>query len=113
MPYRAKTHKTPRLNAPCHQPPRPSATQRGYGTAWQRLRKAFLRQRPWCADPFGHHAQDGRRAVLAEHVDHVIPLAAGGTSGEENLQGLCATCHRRKTVLHDGGFGRARKTATR
>jgi 5-methylcytosine-specific restriction endonuclease McrA len=38
--------------------------------------------------------------------DHVIPLSAGGTDDESNLQALCKPCHDRKTVLCDGGLGR-------
>jgi 5-methylcytosine-specific restriction protein A len=40
------------------------------------------------------------------HLDHVIPLAQGGTNDPDNLQWLCAGCHSRKTVEQDGGFGR-------
>lgn len=30
-------------------------------------------------------------------VDHVVPIASGGTSDDENLQTLCKPCHRDKT----------------
>lgn len=35
----------------------------------------------------------GRRAT---HVDHVEPLAQGGTDDDSNLQALCADCNLRK-----------------
>jgi len=35
---------------------------------------------------------------VAEHVDHIQPPRLGGEFFEEsNLQGLCVTCHMRKT----------------
>ena len=33
------------------------------------------------------------------HVDHITPLAEGGTHDPDNLQTLCTSCHGRKTVL--------------
>jgi 5-methylcytosine-specific restriction endonuclease McrA len=68
----------------------------------------FKNANPMCADPFGVHAKDGI-AVPGTEVDHIIARAAGGTDAWENLQNLCTSCHSRKTVECDGGFGRARK----
>lgn len=42
---------------------------------------------------------------MAEVVDHITPLTAGGTNDESNLQALCKQCHDRKTATEDGGFG--------
>ncbi|MBI5933278.1 MAG: HNH endonuclease [Chloroflexi bacterium] len=53
-------------------------------------------RRPFCADPFGVHK--GQR-VKATIRDHVIPLSLGGTDDESNEQGLCFTCHQRKTAI--------------
>lgn len=40
-------------------------------------------------------------------TDHIVPVAAGGEMWDErNLQGLCHSCHSRKTAREDGGFGR-------
>ncbi len=85
--------------------PRPTSGARGYGGRWQRLARMFLRRHPLCADPFGIHAA-GRGVVAAECIDHIVPLRRGGSNDESNLQALCTSCHARKTVLHDGGFGR-------
>lgn len=30
-------------------------------------------------------------------IDHIVPVALGGTSGYRNLQALCRSCHKRKT----------------
>jgi 5-methylcytosine-specific restriction endonuclease McrA len=35
--------------------------------------------------------------VLAELVDHFIPLVAGGTHDNENLVSMCRPCHGLKT----------------
>lgn len=109
MPKRARTHRPPTIKAPKHLA-RGSASQRGYGARWRRLRAYILQRQPLCVDPFGDHAG---RLVPAIHVDHIVPRADGGTDAEGNLQPLCETCHARKTVLHDGGFGRPKRPTDR
>ena len=42
----------------------------------------------------------------AAEVDHIIPRRQGGTDTPDNLQPLCRSCHARKTVKQDGGFGK-------
>lgn len=66
--------------------------------AWKRLRAYVLRQEPYCADPFGVHAETGRPAA-AEHVDHIKPLRDHPelALARSNLQGLCRSCHSKKT----------------
>ncbi|MCK6486449.1 MAG: HNH endonuclease [Phycisphaerae bacterium] len=110
MPRKPARHAPPhcvgklaRLRA--HGLPRGSAAARGYGERWRRLARMQLMRQPLCADPFGVH--EGR-PVAGEHVDHIVPRRAGGTDTLENLQTLCASCHSRKTVWCDGGFGRTR-----
>ena len=68
---------------------RGTAKERGYDATWRRLRMMVLRAQPICAicrhDP----------AVM---VDHIVPMAKGGERlDRDNLQGLCNTCHGRKT----------------
>jgi len=36
-------------------------------------------------------------------IDHIIPLEQGGTNDFQNLQALCASCHRFKTTVLDRG----------
>ena len=83
---------------------RPSAAQRGYDAEWRRIRKAHLKQHPLCAMCM---AQGIERE--GNHVDHIIPLAHGGTHDPSNLQTLCHAHHSQKTARYDGGFGRVGK----
>jgi 5-methylcytosine-specific restriction protein A len=62
---------------------RPTAAERGYGNLWRKVRWRFLKKYPLCA-----HC--GR---LANLVDHIQPLRAGGTHNWDNLQSLCRSCH--------------------
>lgn len=75
---------------------RGSAASRGYGSRWRRLRRMILNQQPLCV----------RCGAPATDVDHIVPRAAGGDDSASNLQGLCKSCHSRKTSTQDGGFGR-------
>lgn len=60
--------------------------QRGYDSAWQRLRATILKRDPIC--PCG---------ARATHCDHIVPKSRGGTDDPDNLQGLCAACHDAKS----------------
>jgi 5-methylcytosine-specific restriction enzyme A len=82
---------------------RPSASQRGYNAIWRALRAAQLRRHPFCRI----HGLLGVN-VRATEVDHILSLAAGGSSRPENLQSLCHSCHASKTATVDGGFGHVR-----
>lgn len=75
---------------------RGSATRRGYGTGWQKIRKAVLarhrrihgEQCPGWGRP-AHPAKDLT-------VDHVVPKARGGTDAPGNLAVLCRQCNSAK-----------------
>lgn len=87
-------HKTPRA---VYDQQRGSSTQRGYGYNWQKMRLNILHRDPICQDPFrtGCHAP-------ATQADHIIPKWAGGTDSLDNGEGLCESCHARKTRLEQG-----------
>lgn len=71
-----------------------STTDRGYGYAWQKLRKRILQRDNYLCVKCGE--QD--RLTEAKEVDHIKAKAHGGTDEEHNLQSLCAPCHREKTA---------------
>jgi len=62
---------------------------------WQRLRAAHLSVEPLCRD-----CRDAGRVVLANTVDHVIPISAGGLPfpDHDGLTSYCASCHSAKTA---------------
>jgi 5-methylcytosine-specific restriction enzyme A len=78
---------------------RPSPSKRGYGRNWQAKRAMYLKAHPNCVEC----------GQPATEVDHIIPLAAGGTNEWVNLNSMCKPCHSRKTVLEDGGLGHGKK----
>lgn len=75
---------------------RGSAYSRGYDAKWNKRRLAFLKTHPICE-------YCGKRKSTC--VDHIIPLP-DGPDDESNWKASCASCHSRKTIQHDGGFGR-------
>ena len=105
MPYAAPRHK-PKAPSGVKRHDRRSPHARGYTKRWQRLRRLYMARQPLCEDPFDVHTG---QVVPGEVVDHIVPLARGGGNKEGNLQTLCWSCHSRKTVMCDGGFGRARR----
>lgn len=78
-------------------PPNVRIQERTRGRTWERIRARQLRRYPLCAvcDVMGFVTQ-------AMEVDHITPLAQGGTDHESNLQSLCVECHRVKTQLEQG-----------
>ena len=73
---------------------RGSRHERGYGSAWARLRARVLARdagicQPCLADGHVHQGTE---------VDHRIPKAQGGTDDESNLQTICRARHRAKTA---------------
>lgn len=91
MPTRAPRHR------PAHAKPRASAHARGYGAHWKKVRAVILSRDPVCV--VCRHAP-------SLHVDHIVAHVVGEAHDPANLRGLCASCHGRKTVRDDGGFGR-------
>lgn len=91
-------HQTTTGQCPRHGDPRPSAHVRGYDTEWNRTSRRYRKTHPTCENPHCHQP--------SEHVDHID--GDNTNHNPTNLQALCHPCHSRKTVLHDGGFGRPR-----
>lgn len=68
--------------------------QRGYGSAWDRLRVGILARDMHLCQPC---LAEGR-ATPARTVDHIKPKAKGGTDNPENLRAICDECHKAKTT---------------
>lgn len=75
--------------------------QRGYGWAWEQLRKRILERDRHLCQPCE------RQGItrLATAVDHIKPKAQGGTDAESNLQAICDPCHDEKTSRESRGGG--------
>lgn len=76
---------------------RASASRRGYNSEWQALRRAV---------PRTPCALTGAPWRPYFHLDHIVPLAEGGTNDPSNLQWLSPSAHAQKTAQQDGGFGK-------
>jgi 5-methylcytosine-specific restriction enzyme A len=91
----------PHGHCPAHAP-RALRSRPGYALVhrwlgsrrWQQLRAEVLRD-----DPFCRACPPGRRRVTAD-IDHIIPHGGDPQRfwDRANLQGLCKSCHARKTA---------------
>ena len=71
---------------------------------WQQFRARFVRLRPLCCDPFGHHELI---PAAAAEVHHVVALAEDPSQAFDvsNCRGLCSPCHHRIENLERRGLG--------
>ena len=76
---------------------RGTSKERGYGANHRKLRKIVLAEEPLCR----HCKQEGR-LVPATEMDHIDGNVYN--LERDNLQGLCKSCHSKKTVKEQGGF---------
>lgn len=83
-PSPAQTRETKRVEY------RGSASSRGYGAQWRKLRKMHLQANPVCV-----FCETHGRVVLATVVDHITPHKGDRRLlyDPHNLQSLCKTCH--------------------
>ena len=86
-----------------------SASDRGYGAKWQKIRKRILKRDKYLC-------QSCLRACRITNlvtgdikhprnatVDHITPKHKGGTDHPTNLEALCAACHKVKTTAEAHG----------
>jgi len=71
--------------------------ERKRGRALMALRERHFRAHPLCVGCL----ELGRLAEAVE-LDHIRALVNGGSDTPENLQGLCAACHKAKTARDMG-----------
>jgi 5-methylcytosine-specific restriction protein A len=67
------------------------------GEALQKLRRRIFREHPLCVS-----CQQIGKVREAKELDHIIPLFKGGSDDDDNLQGLCVECHRKKSAADLG-----------
>lgn len=79
---------------PGWQGQRGTRQQRGYGANWDRLRKVVMARDKGLCQP----CRAADRVTIASEVDHITPKSAGGTDDLDNLQAICAACHKTKTA---------------
>lgn len=80
--------------------------QRGYGAAWDKIRKRILARDKHLCQP----CKRSGRLTPGNQVDHIRPKAQGGTDDEGNLEVSCLACHTEKTIRENGGTPRPRIT---
>ena len=58
------------------------------------IKREHFKARPLCAE-----CERQGRTTLAQVLDHIIPLWAGGQESAANRQGLCTPCHDAKSAV--------------
>lgn len=106
MPFAAPVHRhvgyrTPEQRKRDADKRRGNTTQRGYDGAWQKLRKAFLAEHPYC-ECDDCKGQDGRE--LAQVVDHIQSIhdRPDLRLAWSNLRAMSKRHHDRHTVRTQG-----------
>jgi 5-methylcytosine-specific restriction protein A len=100
--------RIPKLHAPSNgwaDERRGSASERGYGWAWTKLRNVVMQRDRGLCQPCkrrGVYKEVGRRKGDGA-VDHIIPKTRGGTDDLANLQSICDPCHKGKTAAEARG----------
>lgn len=77
---------------------RPPSNKRGYNWNWRKLRKMKL-----TADPLCEYCQEKGKVNAATEVDHIDGNVKN--LNWDNLASSCKSCHSKKTVKEQGGFG--------
>lgn len=93
MAWRPPSDKPLQGSLPVHTT-RPRPDKRRYMRAsYRRMRIAKLTENPWCVIPGCNE--------LATQLDHIVPIAEGGTDDWDNLQGMCRRHHGVKTRFEE------------
>ena len=102
VPNKIPTRKRPRTYGTERRTPQGTYAHRLYGRRWSRARTAYLFAHPWCVQ-----CKANGSLVPATQVDHIVPHNGNRAMfwDSRNWQGLCTSCHSKKTSTEDGGFG--------
>ena len=82
-----------------------NAYKRYSSKKWKSFRKSFLHESPLCKN------FDECKSFATE-IDHIKAVASDFDEhfyDTNNLQGLCKSCHSKKTARENGGFGNKKK----
>ena len=83
----------------------PSDANRTRGRKWMAIRKRIMARDNWqCI-----RCTTNERPTPCSIVDHIIPIAKGGTDADTNLRSLCHPCHQDVTAEQ---FGSRPRTST-
>lgn len=78
---------------------RESRHKRGYGTAWDKLRRSIMARDSGLCQPSRRHGI----VAIATAVDHIVPKHRGGTDDETNLEAISHMVHAAKTNAERNG----------
>jgi 5-methylcytosine-specific restriction protein A len=70
---------------------RGSASARGYGSQWRRLRDQVIAAHPFCSNCRHRGSKDNPLSV-----DHIVQREHGGSDDPSNLRVLCLDCNKRR-----------------
>ena len=87
-----------------------SRHERGYGSAWVKLREVIIARDLGLCQPCKREG----RVTPFKAVDHIRPKSQGGTDEPDNLECICRACHDAKTHAEsEAAKGRAPKQRPR
>lgn len=70
---------------------KPLITERTRGSAWMKVITRVMKRANGLCEC--EACRVGRTLLPAHEVDHIVPLAEGGTDADANLQALNTACH--------------------
>lgn len=84
------------------RPSRQYAVKQTNTARYRKARKMFLARNPLCVE-----CQRNGIVKASAELDHIIPHKGDPMLfwDQDNWQGLCVSCHSRKTATEDGGWG--------
>lgn len=77
---------------------RGSNTERGYGATHRKIREVVKREEPLCRE-----CLKTGKITPSNEMDHIDGNA--WNTSRDNLEMLCSSCHSRKTIREQGGYG--------